>query len=127
MNKITYNLNKLLKPYDFPTDPKDNIKNIKITLVRLSPHNGSCDITINIPNNSERSIYEMAKRWINFEESEIIDIFNIKEIGLAISFYKYESPVLVKINANGSHNADNLRKEEHQLVEKYLQYWKLVK
>ena len=38
-------LNKLLKPFDFPTFPEDDIENVKITMMQLEPF-----ITISVSN-----------------------------------------------------------------------------
>ena len=115
---MNYNLNKLIKPFDFASDPKDNIKNIKITSIRLKPYSGECDITIKVPRGSNKTIYELAQRWINFNESRFIDIFNVIEVELLFDFQDDQEALIVNINANNSYQIKNPQSNRYdQIIE----------
>jgi hypothetical protein len=43
---LYYDLEKFLVPYDFPTDPEDGIKQVKLLTVTLKPLNNQCSLTL---------------------------------------------------------------------------------
>ena len=119
-----YNLNKLLKPYNFPTDPKDNIKNVRITKLKLRTYNGECCITLKVPDNGARTIYQVVSRWIDSNNS-IVDSLTIYEVSFDVEF---DSKIIaVKLDSSGYCNLSNDTKEELLISNKYLQYWGLIK
>lgn len=122
-NEVIYNLNKLLQPFDFAILPEDDIKEIKIGMMRLSPYNGECDIIVKVPATSNRTIYEIVGQWIN-TNSPIIDNFVVKEVGLDVKLNDDErASVTVKSYYDQSANSSILDDMIHR---KYLKYWGLV-
>ena len=123
MSNVRFNLDRLLKPHDFPIDPKDNIKSAKITSIRLKPLNGECDITVKIPENSNKTLHEIASRWINFDSSEVVNVFTVREVEIIISFKEDNKNINLQIKSDGSHSLPDFASE---LTNKYLKYWELA-
>lgn len=126
MNATKFNLDRLLMPCDFPTKPEGNIKNVKITSLRLKPLNGECDITIKIPDSSKKTIHDMASNWISFGRSEIINVLVVREVNILMSFHHHNQKVNLKIKSDGTIKKDKNSLMDNQLIEEYLNYWQLI-
>lgn len=122
-------LDNLIKPFDFPTYPEDNIKTVKIVMMRLKPYNGECSITLKIPDTSTKTIHELATRWISSEGSAVINILIMREVEILIEFIDGKN-INFRVKSDGDYFIDNKPDQCHsgysKLIEKYLNYWHLT-
>lgn len=123
-NEVTYNLNKLLQPFDFAIFPEDNIKEVKTGMIRISPYNGECDIIVKVPRKSDRSLYDIIGQWIN-PNSAIIDNFIVKEVRLDVKLIDDKT---TSIDIKSCHNKSGNDSSwlDDLIHNKYLKYWGLV-
>jgi hypothetical protein len=130
------NLDLLKKPFDFPTNPQDGIKNVKIVMMRLKPYNSECDITVKIPKNGNRNIHEIVAEQIDYSGS-IVNSLVVKEVELHIEFhnqnnqtdqnYKRETnSYFIKIKSSGKYELKNPNANSIVIISKYLKYWGLA-
>ena len=57
-----YALDRLRRPFEFPTDPEDNIEGVRLNLLRLMPlDTGGERLTLESMRGAERSIWDMAR------------------------------------------------------------------
>jgi hypothetical protein len=124
------NLDLLKKPFDFPTHPQDGIKNVKITMMRLKPYNGECDITLKIPKNGSRDIHEIVAKQID-DSGSIVNSLVVKEVELHIEFHNQNikektNSYFIKIKSSGQYELKNHSAESITIISKYLKYWGLA-
>ncbi len=124
------NLDLLKKPFDFPTYPQDGIKNVKITMMRLKPYNGECDVTLKIPKNGSRNIHEIVAEQIDYSGS-IVNSLVVKEVELHIEFYDQNNQEetnshFIKIKSSGKYELKNPNANSIMIISKYLKYWGLA-
>lgn len=122
-NIKTYDLDKLLHPFDFFIFPEDDIKEVKIGMIRLRPYNGECDIIMKVPGKSGRNLYDIAGQWIN-PDSPIIDNFVVQEVRIDIRLNNNQrSSVIVK--SSYKKPIDYKSPLESLIHHKYLKHWGL--
>ena len=119
-------LEKLLKPFDFLTYPEDGIKDVKITLMRLRPFNGDCDITFTLPKSGQRHLYEIVGSKIDYDNFDSSNLL-VKEVELNIDFEltRYQTS-LVNIKSCGQYQLVKSNSEVDYILVKYLKYWQLI-
>ena len=89
------NLDLLLKPFIFTTDPKDGIKNVKVTRLGLRTFNGKCNIILKIPSDQNLTIYQLISRWIN--DNNPIENLTVQEVVISFKFHNIKSlPVTIR-------------------------------
>lgn len=128
-----YDLSKLKYYYDFmkDVDPKDNIEDVKVTLLKLKPIDCKNSTTIEAPFGQHCSIYELAHEWFG-ENNPLLGSFVIKKAKLSIKFKpsdkkpRGELLSFIITEPNGCDLQD--RSENHRLIgNKYLERWRILK
>lgn len=127
------NLDIFKKPFDFPTHPEDRIKTVKIVMMRLKPYNGECDITLKIPKNGNRNIYEIIKEQVDYNGS-IVNSLVVREVELYIEIHHQSNidkiyPSFINIKSSGKYelkNTKNIPQEIIPTITKYINYWGML-
>jgi hypothetical protein len=127
-----FDLDRLKRPMPFPTDPSDGIKSVEVTLLRLrNTAGGFGRVTIEADDTEHRDIQASSACW--FGDSDLLrrPDWRVIQAKLKIAFYpeakgKRAKTINVELRAP---NGSNLRDQtwRHQIVEKYLARWGLIK
>lgn len=125
-----YNLKKLMQPCDFPTDPKDRIESVKVSLLRLKPFDEASRLTLETSNGEGRTIHDVAEEWFE-RHNPLRGGFLVQQAGLTIRFQADERNrrgrvLTVKIGMPHRCNLKSRSEEERVVGERYLQRWGLV-
>ena len=127
-----FNLDILLRPYDFPTDPGDGIESVRATLLRLMPLDSAGErVTLESSRIAGRTIWDMATD--RFGTNDPLGAgWLITKAKLVIRFHPDPGARRGKtlpLTVTMPHGCDlKERTERERLVgEKYLQRWLLVK
>jgi hypothetical protein len=125
-----FELDRLKKAMPFPTDPADGIKNVTVTLLRLSSIGRFARVTIETDEGTD--IHAASARWFGDGDPLQRSEWRVTQAKLRIAFRpeangKREKAINVELRApNGSNLKDQTQR--HQLVsEKYLLLWGLVR
>ena len=128
--KNNFDLSPLKKPFNFPTHPKDGIRNIKIVMMRLKSYNGEFDVTLKIPRSSNRNIHEIIGEQIDYNSS-VIDSLIVKEVIINIElienqYSKEQKPSFIKVYSSGKYESEDQNPKNIMILTKYFKYWGLV-
>jgi hypothetical protein len=132
VHRRTFDLDKLLRPIPFPTDPPDGIKSVRVTLLRLaSLLSGYHRFTIEVGKDGEQDIYAVSARLFGANDPLQRAGWRVEQAKLRIIFRadpgrRRERRLTVELRApNGSNLRDQMLR--HQLIaEKYLARWGLA-
>ena len=82
-----YNLSKLRASYNFmkEVDAKDQIEDVRVTMLKLKPFNSHNSNTIESPFSYHGSVYELAQDWYG-ERNPLLGSFTINKVRLSIKF-----------------------------------------
>jgi hypothetical protein len=127
----SFALDRLKRPMEFPTDPADGVKSVRVTLLRLRNMVGGYGrVTIEIDDSDRIDIYAASAAW--FGDSDPLQrpewrviVANLK-IVFAETPGRRDKTITVELRAP---NRSNLREQiqHHQIVsEKYLSRWGLL-
>ena len=126
-----YDISKLLRQFDFPTDPDDGIASVKVTMLKLKPQDNSNKVTLEVAARETRTIYEVSQEWFNTHDP-LRNGFYLSQVKLAIYFTPDEEnrrgkvvPVKI-IWPNGCDLKDKTEKER-LIGDKYLKRWGLLR
>ncbi len=126
-----YNLSKLRRPHDFPTDPEDGIKSVAVTRVRLRPYgDGAGRLTIEAGRNDGTTLHSLSRTWFDGRDP-LANGFMVQHAKLSIEFYPLPAAKRGKIlsfeitTPNKCSLKDHTEKER-LIGEKYLGRWGLV-
>lgn len=125
-----YNLQKLMQPCDFPTDPKDRVQSVKVTSLRLKPYDEASRLTLETSNGDSRTIHDVAEEWFE-RQNPLRRGFLVQQAGLTIRFQADERNqrgrvLTVKIGTPHRCNLKSRSEEERVIGERYLQRWGLA-
>lgn len=127
-----YDLSRLREPFDFPTDPEDNIESVRVTLMRLMPYDVQGQrFTVESMRTSDETVWQMAAAGMKGQEHGI-EGYMITQVRFTIRFRAVPGvrggrtlPVTITM-PKGCDLKD--RTERERLVgEKYLRRWKLLR
>lgn len=122
--KYYYDLEKLLEPCDFPTDPEDKIAKVKLLMIKLKPTNNKCCLTLAVNEEYQESVYEIAHDWFD-THNPFEGGFIVYQIKLVIKFYSKElMPVIISHPCHC--NLTQFSELEQQIIIKYLKRWGLI-
>lgn len=126
-----YDISKLLRPFDFPTDPDDGIESVKVTMLKLKPYESSNKVTLEVAAAETRTIYGVSQDWFNTHDP-LRNGFLLAQVKIVIKFMpdaesRRGKVVPVKISwPNGCDLKDKTEKER-LIGDKYLKRWGLLK
>lgn len=120
----SYDLERFLDPYDFPTDPEDKIEFVKLHTVKLRAMNNQGCVTLTLNKKEQNSFRDVAGNWFD-DANPFSTGFLVYQIRLLVKFYSQRMMPLTI-----SHPCDcNLRcfdKFEREILIKYLKRWNLI-
>lgn len=123
----TFSLDRLKKPFHFPTEPEDGIKSVEIVKMRLKPYSSKFDVVL--IKGSNESIYESIGAQFGYE-SPVAELLVIKEVKLAISFDGDDeekiAPRIIKIKSCGKCTLKIPDSKSILIITKYPKYWGLI-
>lgn len=128
----SFALNRLKQPIEFPTDPSDGVKSVRIALLRLrNMAAGYGRVTIETDDSEHTDIHAVSATW--FGDSDPLQrpewrviLAKLKIVFFAENPGRRDKTITVELRAP---NASNLREQirHHQIVsEKYLSRWGLL-
>jgi hypothetical protein len=125
-------LNRLKQPIEFPTDPGDGVKSVRITLLRLrNMVAGYGRATIEMDNSERTDIHAVSATWFGDFDPLQRPEWRVIMAKLTIVFFaekpeRRDKTVTVELRTpNGSNLREHIR--HHQIVsEKYLARWGLL-
>jgi hypothetical protein len=127
-----YTLDHLMRPFAFPRDPEDNIEDVKVTLLRLTPLDTRSErVTLECMRYAQRNIWQMADQRFG-EQDPLQEGYSITQARFTIRFRAVPGarggrtlPVTISL-PNGCDLKD--RTERERLVgEKYLRRWQMLR
>jgi hypothetical protein len=127
-----FNLNVLLKPYDFPTDAEDGIDSVRVTLLRLMPLDSAGErATLECSRVTGQTIWDMASdRFGN--NDPLAAGWLITKAKLVIRFHpepgsRRGKTLPLTVTMPQGCDLKERTERERLIGEKYLQRWRLVK
>ena len=121
---LYYDLEKFLVPYDFPTDPEDGIKQVKLLTVTLKPLNNQCSITLTMNQDNNKSLHTVADEWFDIH-NPFSSGFVIYKITLLIKLYSSKTlPITLAYPCFC--DLSRFNEQERELIIKYLKRWGLI-
>ena len=132
VSRRDFDLDRLKRPIPFPTDPSDGIKSVEVTLLRLRNIAGGFGrVTIELDDAEQGDIHAKSACWFGDSNLLLRPDWRVIQAKLKIAFYpeakgKRAKTINVELRAP---NGSNLRDQtwRHQIVEKYLARWGLIK
>jgi len=126
-----YDLSSLMAERSLPTDMEDAVENVNIMSIKLRAINGDGNITLEIPNKHNKSIYQQAYEWFE-ENSPFLGGFVIQNAKLALQFYPtaeaQRAKILpIKISLPNRCDLNSRTGKKYFVGEKYLGKWGLRK
>lgn len=125
-NTYNFNLQKLIQPFDFSTDIADQIREVKLTKVKLRPINNSCDICFVLNENSKKDIFNITSELFDIYDPMQMGNFLLRQVCLSIEFYS-KKIVYVTIGYPSYVDMRHLSQNEQDLTIKYLKRWGLIR
>ncbi len=126
-----YDIAKLLRPFDFPTDLDDGIESVKVTMLKLKPYENSNKVMLEVTASETRTIYDVSQDWFNTHDP-LRNGFLLAQVKIVIKFMpdaesRRGKVVSVKISwPNGCDLKDKTEKER-LIGDKYLKRWGILK
>jgi hypothetical protein len=125
-------LNRLKRPIEFPTDPGDGVKSVRIVLLRLRNMVGGYGrVTIEMDDSEKADIHAVSAMWFGDSDPLQRPEWRVIVANLKIVFFpekpgRRDKTITVELRApNGSNLREQIR--HHQIVsEKYLSRWRLL-
>lgn len=126
-----YDISKLLRPFDFPTDLDDGIGSVQVTMLKLKPHDNSGKVTLEVAANETRTIYEASQEWFNAHDP-LRSGFLLAQVKIVIKFMpdaeSHRGKVLpIKISWPNGCDLKDKTEQERLIGDKYLKRWGLLK
>lgn len=119
-----YNLERLLEPFDFPTEPQDGIEEVKLLMIKLKPINDQCSLTFDVDDKNKKPIREIISRW--FDVSNPFNAgFSIQQVKFTLTFYSRKI-LYVTLGYPSFMDMRHLSEEEQEVTMKYLKKWQLI-
>lgn len=126
-----YNLDGLLRVFDFPTDPEDEIESVRVTMLRLKPLNSQGErITLECSRSSPHTIWTMASENFGFS-NPLLNGWTATQAKLVIRFRPAEGrgrrkTLPVTITTPAGCDLKERTNVERLVGEKYLRRWKIL-
>jgi len=114
-------LNNLLTPCDFPTDPEDKIKEVRITRFKLKSCDDEFNFIVEVPIETKKTIYDIISKLDNFSN------FTLCEACINIEFHGLNQKGNTLLFTLTTLNYDNLEDDKKKIINKYLNRWGLIK
>lgn len=127
-----YNLEKLLRPCKFPTDPKDGIESVRVTMLRLQPFDKPGErVTLECTSEEPDAIWSMASRHFGKTNSLLLG-FAVTQAKLVIRFQPEADARRGKrlpLTVTAPHGCDLKDRSQREILvgEKYLRRWGLLR
>jgi len=126
-----YEISKLLKQCDFPTDPEDGIDSVKVAMLKLKPYDSNNKVTLEVTAKEDKTIYEKSQEWFNINDP-LRHGFQLSQVKLVIHFMPDQDNrrrKTIPINIRWPNGCDikNKTKKERLIGDKYLKRWGLLK
>ena len=126
-----YDLARLARPFTFPTDPDDGIRNVRVTRLRLRPHGDNAGrVTLEANRGHETSLHDMSRSWFD-RNDPLTNGFMVQHAKLSIEFHPRTGArrgkiLSVEITTPNGCNLKDHTEDERLIGEKYLARWGLV-
>lgn len=126
-----YDIEKLLKPFDFPTDPEDCIDSVKVTMLKLKPYDNSNKVTLEVTAKEARTIYDVSREWFDTHDP-LRTGFLLAQVKFSICFKPDDGnrrgkTLVVKIGWPNTCDLKDKTEKERLIGNKYLKRWGLLK
>jgi len=126
-----YDISKLLRPFDFPTDPDDGIESVKVMMLRLKPLGSGNKVTLEVTQKEGRSIYDVSREWFDANDP-LRGGFQLSQVKIVIQFMPNEESrkgkvIPVKISYPNGCDLKSKTEKERLISDKYLKRWGLLK
>jgi hypothetical protein len=126
-----YNLDRLLRVFDFPTDPEDGIESVRVAMLRLKPvHSQGERITLECSRSSPHTIWTMASENFGFS-NPLLSGWTVTQAKLVIRFRPAKGsgrgktlPVTITMPAGC--DLKERTSSERLIGEKYLRRWNIL-
>ena len=125
-----YDLERLIRPYHFPTDTEDDIESVTVMMVEMTALNGRYKLTFQALSHSDQTLYEDMETQFGIHSPLECGYYPSKAT-LCICF-KPESMgqegKTLPITITGPYRCDleNKTEKERLMGEKYLKRWQLI-
>ena len=125
-----YDIQKLLKSKALSTDPEDGIEFAKVTQLKVAPLNSNNNVTLDVPTNEDRSIYQVANAYFG-DNDPLKSGFRLKKARISIKFMPDQESrrgkvLHVELREPNGCNLKSKTQKEKLIGEKYLERWELV-
>ncbi len=126
-----YDLAKLRKPHDFPTDPEDGVKSVAVTRLRLRPYgDGAGRLTIESGRKNGMTLHGLSRTWFD-DRDPLANGFMVQHAKFSIEFYpriggKLGKILSFEITTPNKCSLKDHTENERLIGEKYLGRWGLV-
>lgn len=126
----SYNLEKLLKPFAFDTDPEDRIEEVIVTLIKLKPYDSKRAVELTIPLDDDKVIHEVAEEWFD-KNTPFRNGFYVQKAKISIRFEAEEGErrgrvIPFTISCPNGCNLKSRTEKEQLIADKYLKRWGLI-
>jgi hypothetical protein len=126
-----YEIGKLLKPFDFPSDPEDCIDSVKVTMLKLKPYDNSNKVTLEVTAKEARTIYDVSREWFDAHDP-LCTGFLLAQVKFSIYFKPDDGnrrgkTLAVKIGWPNTCDLKDKTEKERLIGNKYLKRWGLLK
>ena len=126
-----YDLQRLMRPYHFPTDTEDGIESVNVEVIELVALNACHSLALVNPPDSKEPLHSIAKRQFGIHTPLDVGYYPSKAT-LCICFkpegLSQEGKIL-PITITGPHRCDleDKTEDERLIGEKYFKRWNLLK
>ncbi len=125
-----YDLSSLAQTRSFESDPEDGIIKVEVTAIKLKPFDKGSSVTIEVPRNSDISVYKQAKEWFE-ENTPFSKDFVVQSAKLVVYFAplpdeKRGKTLPIKISMPDSCDLKDRTEKDRLIGGKYLQRWGLL-
>ena len=127
-----YTLDRMRHPFEFPTDPEDNIEEVRVTRLRLMPYDTRGErVTLECMRGAKRTIWRMADARFA-EQDPLQDGWGVMQVRFTIKFratpgVRGGRTLPVTISMPKGCDLKDQTDRERLIGEKYLRRWGLLR
>ena len=126
-----YDISKLLRPYNFPTDPEDGIESVKLQMLTLNPYDSYNKIILEVTAQEKKTIYDISKEWFDVNDP-LRKNFKLVKTKFVIHFAPDSENsrgknIAVTISCPNGCDLKGKTHKEQLIGNKYLKKWGMLK
>lgn len=129
---LRYNLERLKRPHGFVFEPSDDLKDVKLTLLKLHGDDaGHARVTLEVGPEADIDIWTAADAWFTEMSPLRIPGWRVRQAHIKVAFHKApgerrEKTIKIDLRFPYGCNLKDQIERERLLAEKYLKRWGLV-